>query len=82
VIWLKSNSARVGKLYKESFEKWTSVDYPTSQIHLETHYLVKQVDLSMRVTENFSARVTSKLFEKQIREVVSSNFLWSCAKFS
>ena len=53
-----------------------------SQIHLETHYLAKQVDLSMRVTENFCARVTSKLFEKQIREVVSSNFLWSCAKFS
>ncbi|KAG6785922.1 hypothetical protein POTOM_007513 [Populus tomentosa] len=33
----------------------------------------------MRVTENFSARVTSKLFEKQIREVVSSNFLWFVA---
>jgi hypothetical protein len=75
--WLQSNSARGGKLYKEQFEKrWTSVTYPTSQIHLEAHDMAKKVDLSIRVIENISAGATSKLFEKQIREAVSSNFLW------
>jgi hypothetical protein len=81
--WLQSNSANGGKLYKEQFEKrWTSITYPTSQIHLETHDLAKKVDLSIRVIENLSAGATSKLFEKQIREAVSSNFLWPSAKFS
>ena len=75
--WLQSNSARGGKLYKEQFEKrWTSVTYPPSQIHLEAHDMAKKVDLSIRVIENISAGATSKLFEKQIREAVSSNFLW------
>ncbi|CAK7346601.1 unnamed protein product [Dovyalis caffra] len=74
-IWLQSNSARGGKLYKESFEKqWTSIANPTSQMHLETHDLPKQVDLSTRVIENFSAGATSKLFEKQIREVFLGTF--------
>ncbi|KAJ6920459.1 hypothetical protein NC651_014141 [Populus alba x Populus x berolinensis] len=81
--WLQSNSAQGGKLYKEQFEKrWTSITYPTSQIHLETHDMAKKVDLSIRVIENLSAGATSKLLEKQIREAVSSNFLWPCAKFS
>ncbi|KAG5250604.1 transmembrane GTPase FZO [Salix suchowensis] len=54
------------KLYIESFEKrWTSVDYPTSQIHLETHDLEKQVDLSTTVTENFSAGATSSYLKNK-----------------
>ncbi|XP_011032720.1 PREDICTED: uncharacterized protein LOC105131442 [Populus euphratica] len=73
--WLQSNSANGGKLYKEQFEKrWTSITYPTSQIHLETHDLVKEVDLSIRVIENLSAGATSKLFEKQIREAFLGTF--------
>ncbi|KAJ6709049.1 TRANSMEMBRANE GTPASE FZO [Salix koriyanagi] len=72
-IWLKIKQFLWRKLYIESFEKrWTSVDYPTSQIHLETHDLEKQVDLSTTVTENFSAGATSKLFEKQIREFLGA----------
>ncbi|KAB5557434.1 hypothetical protein DKX38_008343 [Salix brachista] len=73
--WLQSNSARGGKLYKEQFEKrWTSVTYPTSQIHLEAHDMAKKVDLSIRVIENISAGATSKLFEKQIREAFLGTF--------
>ncbi|KAI9395268.1 hypothetical protein POPTR_005G209200v4 [Populus trichocarpa] len=73
--WLQSNSANGGKLYKEQFEKrWTSITYPTSQIHLETHDLAKKVDLSIRVIENLSAGATSKLFEKQIREAFLGTF--------
>ncbi|KAJ6681361.1 TRANSMEMBRANE GTPASE FZO [Salix koriyanagi] len=73
--WLQSNSARGGKQYKEQFEKrWTSVTYPTSQIHLEAHDMAKKVDLSIRVIENISAGATSKLFEKQIREAFLGTF--------
>lgn len=73
--WLQSNSAHGGKLYKEQFEKrWTSITYPTSQIHLETHDMVKKVDLSIRVIENLSAVSTSKLLEKQIREAFLGTF--------
>ncbi|KAG6774473.1 hypothetical protein POTOM_021826 [Populus tomentosa] len=73
--WLQSNSAHGGKLYKEQFEKrWTSITYPTSQIHLETHDMAKKVDLSIRVIENLSAGATSKLLEKQIREAFLGTF--------
>ncbi|KAJ6998385.1 transmembrane GTPase FZO-like [Populus alba x Populus x berolinensis] len=73
--WLHSNSAHGGKLYKEQFEKrWTSITYPTSQIHLETHDMAKKVDLSIRVIENLSAVSTSKLLEKQIREAFLGTF--------
>lgn len=76
VIWLQSNNVREGKLYKESFAKrWPSLISPNAQMHLETYELVKQVDLSLKVIENFSAGAASKLFEQEIREVVSSNFL-------
>ncbi len=44
-------------------------------MHLETYELLKKLDRSsLRVVENFSASAASKLFEQEIREVVSLKF--------
>lgn len=74
-LWLQSNSAREGKLYQESFEKrWPSFINSNTQMHLETYDLIEKVNvLSLKVIENFSAGVASKLFEQEIRELVSPN---------
>lgn len=73
LTWLQSNNAREGRLYKESFEKrWPSLAYSDKQHHLETYELLRKLDqLSLRVIENFSANAASKLFEQEVREVVS-----------
>lgn len=59
----------------ESFEKrWPSFIYPNSQLHFETFESLKKVDeLSVGVVRNFSGPAASKLFEQEIREVVSSS---------
>lgn len=74
-LWLQSNSAREGKLYQESFEKrWPSFINSNTQMHLETYDLIEKVNvLSLKVIENFSAGGASKLFEQEIRELVSPN---------
>ncbi|KAJ9171955.1 hypothetical protein P3X46_015250 [Hevea brasiliensis] len=74
--WLKSNSAREAKLYKESFEKrWPSFIISNTQMHLETYELLEKVDdLSLKVIESFSAGAASKLFEEEIREVYLGTF--------
>lgn len=74
-LWLQSNSAREGKLYQESFEKrWPSFINSNTQMHLETYDLMEKVNvLSLKVIENFSAGGASKLFEQEIRELVSPN---------
>ena len=73
-MWLQSSNAQEGSLYKDSFEKrWPSYIYPNTHVHLETYELLKKLDrISLRVVENLSASTASKIFEKEIREVVSS----------
>lgn len=75
MTWLQSNSAREGTLYKESFErKWPLFVYPRNQGGLEAYELLKKGDeLSLKVIEDFSASAASKLFDQEIREVVSVN---------
>lgn len=60
-------------LYKKSFEKrWPSFVYPNSQLHLETLESLKKVnELSLGVIQDFSGTAASKLFDQEIREVVS-----------
>lgn len=76
-MWLQSKNVREGRRYKESFEnRWPSLVYPKPHVYLDTYELVRKVDgYSLRVIENFSASATSKMFEQEIREVVSSNWL-------
>lgn len=76
MTWLQSNNAREGRFYKESFEKrWPSFLDPPNQAQLETgDLLARKYQLSMEVIEDFSVPAASKLFEQEIREVVSLNF--------
>lgn len=73
MTWLQSSNVREGMLYKESFEKrWPSFVYPNSQLHLETLESSKKVnELSLGVIQDFSGTAASKLFDQEIREVVS-----------
>ncbi|OMP05077.1 Thiamine phosphate synthase [Corchorus olitorius] len=75
VMWLQSNNAREGTLYKESFERrWPSLAY-SDKHQLETYDLLRKLDqLSLKVIENFSAKAASKLFEREVREVFLGTF--------
>ena len=75
MTWLQSNNAREGSLYKESFErKWPLFVHPHNQVGLEAYELLRKGDeLSLKVLEDFSASAASKLFDQEIREVVSAN---------
>lgn len=72
-MWLQSSNARKGNLYKESFEKrWPSV-FPSIQSQLEASELLRtKHELGITAIGDFSAAAASKLFEQEIREVVSS----------
>lgn len=74
MTWLQSNNAHEGRLYKESFErKWPLFVYPHNQVGLETYELLRKGDeLSLKALENFSAGAASRLFDQEIREVVSA----------
>lgn len=76
-MWLQSKNTREGRRYKESFEnRWPSLVYPQPQVYPDIYELVRKVDgYSTRVIEDFSASATSKMFEQEIREVVSANWL-------
>ncbi|KAF5744198.1 FZO-like [Tripterygium wilfordii] len=76
VLWLQTNNAREGRLYKESFEnRWPSFVHPSTAMHLETYELLKKVDeLSLRVIDKLSALAASKLFDQNIRDVFSGTF--------
>lgn len=84
MTWLKSKSTHEGMLYKESFErKWPLFVYPHNQVGLETHELLKKGDeLSLKALENFSTSAASKLFDQEIREVVSGNLARNKTYFS
>ncbi|KDP21464.1 hypothetical protein JCGZ_21935 [Jatropha curcas] len=75
-LWLKSNSAHEGKLYKESFEKrWSLLTNPNTQMHFQINELLGKVDdVSLKVIQNFSTGAASKLFEQEIREVYLGTF--------
>lgn len=72
-MWLQSSNVQEGSLYRDSLEKeWPSYVHPNAQVHLETYELLKRLDrISLSVIENFGAGAASKLFEQEIREVVS-----------
>ncbi|GAV57786.1 MMR_HSR1 domain-containing protein, partial [Cephalotus follicularis] len=76
VLWLESNNAREGRLYKESFEKrWPQIVYSNTQVHLENNESLKREDeLSLKVIEGFNASATSKLFDQEIRKVLLGTF--------
>ena len=61
-------------LYKESFEKrWPSLVDPQKQSNLETdELLTRKYEVCVKVIENFSAPAASKVFDQEIREVVSN----------
>lgn len=73
VTWLRSSNIREGILYQESFEKrWPSIVFPNSQLHLQTLESLKKLnELSLQVIQDFSGTAASKLFDQEIREVVS-----------
>ncbi|KAK1291506.1 hypothetical protein QJS10_CPB17g01875 [Acorus calamus] len=74
--WLQSNNAREGKLYQVLFEnRWPSYVKLKDIVPTETYDLLcKGENLSMKVTENFSAGAAAKLFEQELREVVLGTF--------
>ncbi|KAI3449630.1 hypothetical protein Pfo_006295 [Paulownia fortunei] len=74
-MWLQSNNARKGNMYKESFEKrWPSV-VPSIQSELEASELLRtKHELGVTVLGDFSAAAASKLFEQEIREVLLGAF--------
>ncbi|RWW63539.1 hypothetical protein BHE74_00029272, partial [Ensete ventricosum] len=72
-MWLESRNSDEAKLYMECFEKrWpTLVDYER-MVYLETYASLNiSEDFSMKVLENFSSAAAARLFEQEIREVVS-----------
>lgn len=71
--WLRSNNAREVKFYEESFEKrWASFMKSGNRYLFETRKLVESKnEFSIQQLDDFSAAAASKLFEQEIREVVS-----------
>ncbi|KAK4418268.1 putative transmembrane GTPase FZO-like, chloroplastic [Sesamum alatum] len=74
-MWLESNNARKGNMYKDSFEKrWPSV-VPSFQSQLEGSQVLRtKHELGIKVIEDFSAAAASKLFDQEIREVLLGTF--------
>lgn len=72
MTWLQSSNAREGRVYKEALEqRWSSFVDP-HQVQLQkTDILGERCELSIKVLEDFSVTAASKLFEQEIREVVS-----------
>lgn len=74
MAWLQCN-AREGRVYKDAFaDRWASCADPLKQVELENRdLLMARCEFSKTVLDNFSATAASKLFEQEIREVVSSS---------
>ncbi|KAL6564348.1 hypothetical protein OROMI_015798 [Orobanche minor] len=74
-MWLHLNNAREGSTYKELFEKRWPLVVPSILSQLEANELLRtKHDLSVTVIEDFSSAAASKLFEKEIREIVLGTF--------
>ncbi|KAL6505129.1 hypothetical protein OROGR_024946 [Orobanche gracilis] len=74
-MWLQSNNAREGSMYKELFEKRWPLVVPSILSQLEANELLrKKHELSVTVIEDFSSAAASKLFEQEIREIVLGTF--------
>ncbi|KAK4493513.1 hypothetical protein RD792_005559 [Penstemon davidsonii] len=74
-IWLESNNARKGNIYKESFERKCPSLVPSTQSTLKASELIRtKHELGIKVIRDFSASAASKLFEQEIREVLLSTF--------
>ena len=71
--WLGENNAHEAKRYKETFEKrWPSFVDSLDRMEFSTNFVVGEVDAqSISSIEKFSATAASKLFDQEIREVVS-----------
>lgn len=74
LIWLHSSNACEGKRIKESFEKrWPTFVNSHHQMHSDTYELMgKGEEVSLQVVKNFSPSAAAKLFEQEVRELVSS----------
>ncbi|KAL0371316.1 UNVERIFIED_CONTAM: putative transmembrane GTPase FZO-like, chloroplastic [Sesamum angustifolium] len=74
-MWLESNNARKGNMYKDSFEeRWPSV-VPSVQSQSEASQVLRtKHELGITVIEDFSAAAASKLFDQEIREVLLGTF--------
>ncbi|KAL3827931.1 hypothetical protein ACJIZ3_016733 [Penstemon smallii] len=74
-IWLETNNARKGNIYKESFERKCPSLVPSTQSQLKASELIRtKHELGIKVIRDFSASAASKLFEQEIREVLLSTF--------
>ncbi|KAL6500471.1 hypothetical protein OROHE_025837 [Orobanche hederae] len=74
-MWLHLNNAREGSTYKELFEKRWPLVVPSILSQLEANELLRtKHELSVTVIEDFSSAAASKLFEKEIREIVLGTF--------
>ncbi|KAK4407133.1 putative transmembrane GTPase FZO-like, chloroplastic [Sesamum angolense] len=74
-MWLESNNARKGNMYKDSFEeRWPSV-VPSIRSQSEASQVLRtKHELGITVIEDFSAAAASKLFDQEIREVLLGTF--------
>ncbi|CAN1176819.1 Probable transmembrane GTPase FZO-like, chloroplastic, partial [Linum perenne] len=74
--WLRSNSSRKAKLYRESFDKrWPSIIDRNTQMQLDAvESLMKVNHSSSTMLENLSVIGASKLFEQEIRESFLGTF--------
>ena len=72
-VWLRENNVYEAKRYKETFEKrWPSFGDSLDQMEFSTNFLVSEMDAqSIKSIEKFSAAAASKLFDQEIRQVVS-----------
>lgn len=76
-VWLESSNARKGKIYREYFEnKWPSVAASVQSQLKASEFLRMKHELSIKVIEDFSSAAASKVFDQEIREVVSWSFSW------
>lgn len=72
--WLKSANGDEGRRYKDIFiKRWSTFINSQEVIPSESYESMSRVELkmSLQVLEKFSAGAAAKVFEKEIREVVS-----------
>lgn len=74
LTWLHSSNTCEGKRIKETFDKrWPTFVNSRHQVHSEAYELMGKGDeVSLQVVTNFSPSAAAKLFEQEVREVVSS----------
>jgi plasmid stabilization system protein ParE len=74
--WLHASNTEEARRYLDNFrEKWDSLIEQREMVWSDPNALVRSdEELSMKVLESFNAGSASKVFEKEIREVVGVLF--------